>query len=76
MRSEWNGWVTLTDIGIQPEKESGTHELQSTSKVSALKFLQPACLCLGIFRVLKKVAGRTLGGFIGKTVEVAAFHGR
>ncbi len=57
------GWVTLTDIGIQPEKESGTHELQSTSKVSALKFLQPACLCLGIFRVLKKVG---LGEPFGK----------
>jgi hypothetical protein len=39
---------------IKPEKGLGTHELDSTSKVSALKLLQPACLCLGLFSVLKK----------------------
>ena len=47
-------WVTLTGIGIKPEKGLGTHELNSASKVSALKLLQPACLCLGLFRVLRK----------------------
>ena len=25
-------WITLTDIGIQPEKGFGIHELQLTSK--------------------------------------------
>jgi len=47
-------WVTLTRIGIKPQKGVGTHELNSASKVSALKLLQPACLCLGQIRVLKK----------------------
>ena len=56
-------WVTLTDIRIQTEKGSGTHELQSTSKVSALKFLQPACLCLGLLGELKEVG---LGEPFGK----------
>jgi hypothetical protein len=46
--------VTITGIGIKPEKGFRAHELNSASKVSALKFLQPACLCLGLFRVLKK----------------------
>ena len=56
-------WVTLTDIRIQTEKGSGTHELQSTSKVSALKFFQPVCLCLCVFRELKK---KGLGEPFGK----------
>jgi hypothetical protein len=47
-------WVTLTRIGIKSEKGLGTHELHSASKVFALKLLQPACLCLGLFRGLKK----------------------
>jgi hypothetical protein len=47
-------WVILTRIGIEPEKGLGTHKLNSASKVSALKLLQPACLCLGLFRGLKK----------------------
>ena len=47
-------WVTLLSIGIKPEKGLGIHELHSASKASALKLLQPACLCLGLFRVLKK----------------------
>ena len=45
--------MTLTGIGIKPEKGFGTHELHPASKVSALKLLQPACLCLGLFRALR-----------------------
>ena len=47
-------WVTLTRMGIKPEKGLGAHEFYSASKVSALMFLQPACLCLGIFRGLEE----------------------
>jgi len=46
--------VTLVRLGIKPEKRLEIHELDSASRVSALKLLQPACLCLGLFRVLKK----------------------
>ena len=48
---------------IKPQRVLGTHELDSASKVSALKLLQPACLCLGLFSVLKKSG---LGESFGK----------
>jgi hypothetical protein len=43
----------LTCIRIKPEEGLVTRELHSASKVSALKLLQLACLCLGPFRVWK-----------------------
>ena len=46
--------MTLVRLGIKPEKGLEIHELDSASKVFALKLLQPACLCLGLFRVLKE----------------------
>jgi hypothetical protein len=57
-------WVTLTRIGIKPEKGLGIYKLNSASKVSALKLLQPTCLCLGLCRVLRKPG---LGKPFGKT---------
>jgi hypothetical protein len=36
-------WVSLTGIGIKPEKGLGTRKLHSASKVSALRLLQAAC---------------------------------
>ena len=63
--------MTFTGIGIKPEKGVGTHKLHSASKVSALKFLQPAGLCLGLFKVLKKAG---LGEPFGKaSLANAAF---
>jgi hypothetical protein len=47
-------WETLPNLGIKPQKGLGAHELRSTLKVSALKLLQPAYLCLGLLRGLKK----------------------
>jgi len=47
-------WVTLLSTGIKPDKGLGTHELDSASKVSALKLLQPTCLCLVLLNMLKK----------------------
>jgi hypothetical protein len=41
-------------LEINPEKGLGIHELDSISKVTALKFLQPACLRLDILSVLEK----------------------
>jgi len=46
--------VTLLITGIKPGKMLGTHELHSALKVSALKLFQPACLYLGLLRVLKE----------------------
>ena len=46
--------MTLVRLGIKPEKGLEIDELDSASKVSALKLLQPACLCLGLLRVLKE----------------------
>jgi hypothetical protein len=50
-------------LEIKPEKGLGTYELNSVSKVSALTLLQLTCLCLGLFRVLKKLG---LGESFGK----------
>lgn len=47
-------WVTLLWIGIKPEKGLGFMRLIQQSKVSTLKLLQPACLCLELLRVLEK----------------------
>ena len=46
--------MTLVRLGIKPEKGLEIDELDSASKASALKLLQPACLCLGLFRGLKE----------------------
>jgi len=56
-------WATSLASEIKPEKGLGSHELNSASKVSALKLFQPACLCLGLFRALKKFS---LGEPFGK----------
>jgi hypothetical protein len=59
-------------LEIEPEKGLGTHELHLAPKVSALKFLQPACLCQGLFRVLKKSG---LGKPFGKASLANTFLG-
>jgi hypothetical protein len=65
-------WVIPLALGIETEEGLGTHELHSASKVSALKFLQPACLCRGLFRVLKEL---DLGKPFGKASLANTFLG-
>jgi len=57
------GWVaTLTAMGIKPDRGFGAHGFHSAPKVFALKFLQPACLCLGRSWELRKFGlGEPLG---------------
>ncbi len=47
-------WVTLLSIGIKPEKGLEIDELHSASKVSALKLLQPAYLCVWVYSGYRK----------------------